>query len=1078
MSDARKFRFVSPGIFLNEVDQSQIPAQAENVGPVIIGRSEKGPGMIPVKVNSFSEFVETFGAPIDGKGGVDDVWRETNRSSPTYGAYAAQAYLKAGVGPITFIRLMGTQHDSATDASGYAGWATSNTPNTSTASNGGAYGLFVWPSGAVATNTLTVDSAVLANDGHALTLTCPDGTTYSATASTSASSITGYQSGTSATTTTIATSIAASLELARLAGLGIQPAVSSANTVTVSFSFNTSSAGNGTSFAGALITDLSASDTNFAGGTVMSSNAKLAAVFYLDSGAIYLSGTAPDSTGRQDAACVVASDSDSNFKAIIHNSSDTQVENISFNMTEGSSNFIRNAFNTNPQMVNSTIETTAKTYWLGETFERDLIDDSITGSLHGAIFAIADSSDNGPAEQTMAYRDSHTGWFFAQNTSATTGSYAYGDMQKLFKFVGINGHGEWLQNNVKISLSNIKASSNDNNLYGTFDVIVRKASDSDLKPVILERFSNCTLDNKSMNYIGIQIGDMSQTWDDTENRYREDGDYPNRSRYIRVVVHDEVKNGGASPALLPFGVYGPVRLPAGTFSSSSFSATYLQQSGNIPTSLGSAGVYTGTSYGTITAAFPTVGIRSTATQDAADATTTAYFGLHTGKASGVTTPDPGYGDYLRPLGSDVISDSSWVDTYGASGYGSLSEQWIFTLDEIVLTTGTSTTSASPSAGISEATWTSGSLVAGTSWNASSSVGQGTARYQNILESKVNRFTSPMWGGFDGLDITERDPFRNGRIDDTETEVGNYTYYTIKRAIDTVADPEVLSCNIITMPGLTNEALTKYLIDTCEARADALGVIDVKGGYTPRADDESTNKTNSDRQGNLDSVLSNIKARNLNNSYGCAYYPWVTIRDDINGSFVKAPPSVVALGVLANTEKAADVWFAPAGFNRGGLSQGAGGIAVLNVETKLTSRNRDDLYAVNLNPIASFPSEGIVVFGQKTLQATQSALDRINVRRLLIYTKRGISQIASSTLFQPNVQDTWNSFKSRADSFLNDVKVRFGIDDFRVVLDETTTTPDLVDRNIMYAKIFIKPTRAIEFIAIDFIITRSGASFED
>jgi hypothetical protein len=430
------------------------------------------------------------------------------------------------------------------------------------------------------------------------------------------------------------------------------------------------------------------------------------------------------------------------------------------------------------------------------------------------------------------------------------------------------------------------------------------------------------------------------------------------------------------------------------------------------------------------------------------------------------------------LGADVISDSTWVDTYGVSGYGSLSEQWIFTLDEIVLTTGTSTTSASPSAGISEATWTSGSLVAGTSWNASSSVGQGTARYQNILESKVNRFTSPMWGGFDGLDITERDPFRNSRIDDTETEVGNYTYYTIKRAIDTVADPEVLSCNIITMPGLTNEALTKYLIDTCEARADALGVIDVKGGYTPRADDESTNKTNSDRQGNLDSVLSNIKARNLNNSYGCAYYPWVTIRDDINGSFVKAPPSVVAMGVMASTERKADVWFAPAGFNRGGLSQGAGGIAVLSVETKLTSRNRDDLYDVNINPIASFPSEGIVVFGQKTLQSTQSALDRINVRRLLIYAKKGISQIASTTLFQPNVRDTWNAFKGRAENFLGDLKVRYGVDDFKVVLDETTTTPDLVDRNIMYAKIFIKPTRAIEFIAIDFIITRSGASFED
>ena len=185
-----------------------------------------------------------------------------------------------------------------------------------------------------------------------------------------------------------------------------------------------------------------------------------------------------------------------------------------------------------------------------------------------------------------------------------------------------------------------------------------------------------------------------------------------------------------------------------------------------------------------------------------------------------------------------------------------------------------------------------------------------------------------------------------------------------------------------------------------------------------------------------------------------------------------------MGVLANTERASDVWFAPAGFNRGGLSQGAGGLTVTGVEQKLTSRNRDDLYEVNVNPIASFPAEGIVVFGQKTLQATPSALDRINVRRLMIFVKRGISRIASTTLFQPNVSATWNDFKSRADSFLADVKIRFGVDDFRVILDDTTTTPDLIDRNIMYAKVFIKPTRAIEFIAIDFVITRSGASFDD
>jgi len=968
MSDARKFRFVSPGIFLNEVDQSQIPAESEAVGPVIIGRAEKGPGMIPVKINTFSEFVETFGAPIDGKGGVDDVWRETNKSSPTYGGYAAQAYLKAGVGPITYVRLMGTQHSDATPA-GQAGWKTTNTPDATLADNGGAYGLVV------------------------------------------------FNSGTSGAVT-----------------------------------------------------------------------AALAATFYMNSGVPVLSGTCPDGTTKEGTATVVASDSSGNFKLRILTGGDAETANISFNLAEGSSNFIRNAFNTNPQLTNTDMEDSSLEthYWLGETFERDVASKvTTTSTLQGAIFAIASgSTEVGPFDKEMAYRDAHSGWFFSQNLSTDYAAYEYGNMTKLFKFVGINGHGEWLQNNVKISLSNIKASSNDNNPYGTFDVVIRKASDSDLKPVVLERYSSCTLDPKSLDYLPIKIGDTYQTWDDSENRYREFGDYPNRSSYIRVVMSETVSLGGAAPALLPFGVYGPPKFADVQFHSGSTAAAvhlsgiYLRSTGSIPkTNVSADFAYFGTASVTASLSFPSVGIRSTATADASNATTNTHFGLHTGKSATVTTPDPGYGDYLRALGADVISDASWGDTYGLGGYGELTEQWIFTLDEVSGTVGGTFTGSAPTTAIEEMTWTSGSYATGLSWNAAASLGTGTStRYQNILESKINRFTSPMFGAFDGLDIAERDPFRNTYIGESSaTELTNYAHYTIKRAIDTVADPEVISCNIISVPGLTNEALTKHLIDVCETRADALGVIDVKGGFQPRHEIDATIAT---RQGDINAVLSNMKARNLNNSYGCAYYPWVTIRDDVNGSFVKAPPSVVAMGVLGNTEKAAEVWFAPAGFNRGGLSQGAGGVPVLSVETKLTSRNRDDLYDVNINPIASFPAEGLVVFGQKTLQSTRSALDRINVRRLLIYTKKGISEIAASTLFQPNVQDTWNSFKSRADNFLADVKVRFGVDDFRVVLDETTTTPDLVDRNIMYAKIFIKPTRAIEFIAIDFVITKSGASFED
>ena len=213
------------------------------------------------------------------------------------------------------------------------------------------------------------------------------------------------------------------------------------------------------------------------------------------------------------------------------------------------------------------------------------------------------------------------------------------------------------------------------------------------------------------------------------------------------------------------------------------------------------------------------------------------------------------------------------------------------------------------------------------------------------------------------------------------------------------------------------------------------------------------------------------------AYSAVYYPH-GVSTNLDGSSIVIPSSSIALRTFAYNDQVAFPWFAPAGFNRGGLSDGAAGIPVTNVSQKLTSKERDKLYESNINPIASFPSSGIVVFGQKTLQADRSALDRINVRRMLIYVKQGLSQISSNFLFEPNVQDTWNRFLSEANPFLLDVQQQFGIDEYRLILGENTTTPDLIDQNILYAKLFIKPTRAIEFIAVDFFITNSGASFED
>ena len=154
------------------------------------------------------------------------------------------------------------------------------------------------------------------------------------------------------------------------------------------------------------------------------------------------------------------------------------------------------------------------------------------------------------------------------------------------------------------------------------------------------------------------------------------------------------------------------------------------------------------------------------------------------------------------------------------------------------------------------------------------------------------------------------------------------------------------------------------------------------------------------------------------------------------------------------------------------------VAHTNVTQRLTSKERDTLYEARINPIASFPSSGIVVFGQKTLQERPSALDRINVRRLVIYLKKQISILSTQILFEQNVQATWNRFKGLVEPFLANVKTQFGISDYRLILDEDTTTPDLIDQNIMYAKIMVKPARAIEYIAIDFVVASTGASFDD
>jgi phage tail sheath protein FI len=213
-----------------------------------------------------------------------------------------------------------------------------------------------------------------------------------------------------------------------------------------------------------------------------------------------------------------------------------------------------------------------------------------------------------------------------------------------------------------------------------------------------------------------------------------------------------------------------------------------------------------------------------------------------------------------------------------------------------------------------------------------------------------------------------------------------------------------------------------------------------------------------------------QAASRNTSYATSYWPWLQILDPDSGQQVWVPASTLIGGVYAFNDSVSEPWFAPAGINRGGLGN------VIRAERKLAQSDRDTLYSNKVNPIATFPGTGVVVYGQKTLQQKASALDRVNVRRLLIALKSYISQVANNLVFEQNTIATRNSFLAQVNPYLESVQQRQGLYAFKVVMDESNNTPDVIDRNQMVGQIYIQPTKTAEFIYLDFNLTPTGATF--
>ena len=342
-----------------------------------------------------------------------------------------------------------------------------------------------------------------------------------------------------------------------------------------------------------------------------------------------------------------------------------------------------------------------------------------------------------------------------------------------------------------------------------------------------------------------------------------------------------------------------------------------------------------------------------------------------------------------------------------------------------------------------------------------SVGTPTPQYFNNDGSIKAQFTGSLplvgsgsFAAATGKNIENNDAKFNENI--TAANVQGIAPAGYDQTIQLLNNKDDYQFNVISAPGLNgvdHGTQVNSLVALAQSRTDCLAVIDLIG-YNSSVNQVTT------------------QASSYDTSYAAAYWPWLQTIDAVTGQTVWAPASTYTAGIYAFTDASADPWFAPAGLVRGALG------SVVRAERKLTSGNRDTLYEANVNPIATFPGSGVVVFGQKTLQKRASALDRVNVRRLLIALKSYIVQVSDGLVFEQNTNSTRNNFLAQVNPYLESVQQRQGLYAFKVVMDASNNTPDVIDRNELVGQIYLQPTKTAEFVILDFNVLPTGATFPE
>ncbi len=1026
--------FRSPGFFDNEVDLTQREKAPLGTPAGVIGTAEKGPAFVPVTVGSFADFKTKFG----------------NLDSTKFGPYAVNEFLK-NKNAVTYVRVLGA--------------------------------------GAISS------SADIENERI-------KGTRPGAGFRLSPTPVAAGNPTNGGTTETVQFIVADHF-------------ISASETVGMPMFSDNSSFDDATSGTGVKLV------------RAMIMPAAGARIEVMDYNQAYAAGSITDDLANVGPANI--GDMASCFKLVVSSSAGSSFSNddgaagikvYTASLDPSNPYFISKVLNTSPT------EFALKKHLLYASFDVDAqlasVDD--TASSNAVAVVSGSSITNSNSEPFISAYGRFDAAYKAPKTEFMI-SQPYGSKEyDLFRVEAISD-GAYSNTDLKISIRNIRASIDPNSEFGSFTLQVRKFSDTDLNPEVLEEYPNISLDKTAPNFITKVIGDKKAFYNfnaeqDEEKRVISTGKHPNMSALIRIVESSDMANGRVPKSALPFGFRGYPLLRTNA-NNDDFSGIAMNN-GLLIGTLGS-----GNGAALSASILPPIPYRFKSTrgnlygsggetpsfvgepgsQEIVDGrfywgvkferNTSPYNANPTQAANGCISA---FTKFIGIPEQQVVVSGSNRDTFNNNKF-TLAQVALHPLSASTWSLFDSSTvndmmkatayirNGSPNvtpAGSDNALYTIADPVsAGVRFTMASLLASGALAFNRF--TNYHKFSTFLAGGFDGLNILDKNA---GRMDDKSCSTANgggansnftspglllntagsnknnSTVQAYRTAAAILTDSFISNINILAIPSIREPLVSDRAAQLTKDYSMAVYLMDIEN-Y-----DDSSNRLFDDStvRPSVRKTKEKFESRAIDNNYVATYFPDVII-EDLVGRHINVPSSVAALGALGYNDKVGYPWFAPAGFNRAALD------FVKNVDVRLTKGDRDDLYDARINPIATFPSQGFVIFGQKTLQFAKSALDRVNVRRLMLEIKRIIVGISEGIIFEPNTVATRASFLAKVVPQLALVQAQAGIESFKVVMDDTNNSAADIEQNRLNGRIVVVPTRAVEFIVIDFILTNSGVSFE-